>query len=321
MDQLQLIEWIQGLRSPALTTFFELITSLGAAQVYIALLPLLFWCVSPRHGYRFIVLVLVSSWLNSLIKELGPLWIADSGPFYITRPYQALPDQVWTCRGEPGYDPEATLAVICREEETYSFPSGHAQNAVVFWGYPALVLRKRWFSVLALAMITLICVSRIYLGQHWPIDVLGGALIGAALLAASFWLLRAFRSRPRLLNTLLLVTTAVAIPLALWLDSDPTFNRSRALGLLAGAAAGYAVQRDYVPFPVQVAWPLQLAKAVAGIIGIMLLQLGLLRLLPLSNQSVVLANVLTGLWVTLGAPALFAAVLGRTVTPETQGTG
>lgn len=316
--QLELIEWLQRLRSPALSAFFELITSLGAVQVYIALLPLLFWCVSPRQGYRYIVVVLVSAWLNSWLKELGPLWIADSGPLYITRPYQAFPERVWTCRREPGFDPEATLAALCREEETYSFPSGHAQNAVVFWGYPALVLGRRWFWIPAVTMIALIGVSRLYLGQHWPIDVLGGALIGVALLAAAFGLLRAFRLQPRLLNTLLLATVAVGVALGVLLDADPTLNRSRALGLLAGAAVGYAVQRDRLAFAVHVRWPLQLAKALAGIAGILLLQFGLLRLLPLSSLSVVVVNVLTGLWVTLGAPAVFRAALGRQAMPESQ---
>jgi len=309
--QLEFIEWLQSLRSPALSAFFELITSLGAAQVYIALLPLLFWCVSPRHGYRFIVLVLLSAWLNSLLKELGPLWIADSGPLYTTRPYQAFPGEVWTCRREPGFDPEATLAALCREEETYSFPSGHAQTAVVFWGYPALVLRKRWFWVLAVVMVALIGVSRMYLGQHWPVDVLGGALIGVALLAAAFGLLLAFRLRPRLLNTLLLVAAGLAVPLALVLDDDPTLNRARALGLLAGTAAGYAVQRDHLAFPVHVRWPLQLAKLIGGVLGIVVLRVALAALLPAGHLSVTLINVCTGLWVTLGAPALFAAVLGR----------
>lgn len=308
--QLGIIEWLQSFRSPALSTFLELITSLGTVQVYVALLPLLFWCVSPRHGYRFIVLVLFSSWLNSVLKDLGPLWIADQGPFHTTRPYQAFPGRVWTCRRQAGFDQDAALASLCRDEETCSFPSGHAQNAVVFWGYPAMVLRQRRFWVLAVVMIALIGISRMYLGQHWPIDVLGGGLLGAALLAAASGLLGAFRHRPRLLNTLLLVAASLAVPLAL-LDADQTLNRGRALGLLAGAAAGYAVQRDHLTFPVHVRWPLQIAKAVFGIIGVVLLQIGLLGLLPAGHLSVVAANICTGLWVTLGAPAVFAMVGGR----------
>jgi undecaprenyl-diphosphatase len=66
-----------------------------------------------------------------------------------------------------------------------SFPSTHASDsaaaaAVFAWGAPRL-------STLGLALVVLVGISRVYLGVHWPTDVLAGwalgALVGMALIA------------------------------------------------------------------------------------------------------------------------------------------
>jgi undecaprenyl-diphosphatase len=71
---------------------------------------------------------------------------------------------------------------------TSSFPSGHAMTATITYGtvaYLAARLQRRrlarWITLLAAGlMIFLICVSRLYLGVHYPTDVVAGALMGLA---------------------------------------------------------------------------------------------------------------------------------------------
>lgn len=75
----------------------------------------------------------------------------------------------------------------------WSYPSGHTTQAVAAWGVLALLVvageRSNRSRVLAGAAATVIAVlvgvSRVYLGVHWATDVLGGALLSAALL--SLW--------------------------------------------------------------------------------------------------------------------------------------
>ena len=69
-----------------------------------------------------------------------------------------------------------------------SFPSGHAMSATVVYGtvgYLLARLHKRPWAravtlLLAVTMILLICFSRLYLGVHYPSDVLAGIVIGLA---------------------------------------------------------------------------------------------------------------------------------------------
>lgn len=86
------------------------------------------------------------------------------------RPYQVVP----------------AVAAGVAPLDAYSFPSGHTLHAVAFTlvaasHYPALAVPLAAFTGLT-------AVSRVILGLHYPSDVAAGALIGAALALASFWI-------------------------------------------------------------------------------------------------------------------------------------
>jgi len=91
--------------------------------------------------------------------------------------------------------PSGDLVRILSSEQDNGFPSGHALFAIVILGLLAyftfINLRSRALRLVVLvgltALILLIGTSRVYLGVHWPSDVVGGYLIGGVFLTALIW--------------------------------------------------------------------------------------------------------------------------------------
>lgn len=75
-----------------------------------------------------------------------------------------------------------TDVIAYAKETSFGVPSGHAQIATGIWGVLAASLRKWWAWLIAILVILIIGISRIYLGVHFPHDVILGWLIGAFLL-------------------------------------------------------------------------------------------------------------------------------------------
>lgn len=85
--------------------------------------------------------------------------------------------------------PSIEAVVIVAEAGGLGFPSGHAMGAALFYGAIAIIapqvvgsrLFARGIQVAAVVMMTLIALSRVRLGVHWPTDVAGGLAYGLAI--------------------------------------------------------------------------------------------------------------------------------------------
>ena len=87
------------------------------------------------------------------------------------------------------FDASVATRVIDRRPLTYSFPSGHVASSVA----AAITLSRLWPAgrLVLWSLATLVAVSRIYVGVHYPLDVLGGAMLGFACA----WLVHRFTVR------------------------------------------------------------------------------------------------------------------------------
>ena len=97
--------------------------------------------------------------------------------------------------------PTEDMVRVLDQADGYSFPSGHVMHYVVYLGILAAVLwdemkpgAGRWLLMAVVAaLLAAIGLSRIYLGAHWPSDVLGGYAFGGFVLLGALWALRRLR--------------------------------------------------------------------------------------------------------------------------------
>lgn len=221
---METVAFVQQFASPALDRFFILVSDLGSSQVYIVLLLFAYLVLDPRLGQRLGAAVLFGFYLNFHLKGL----VGTQRPFIMDPALGRTPEAVPT--SGPG------------------FPSAHAQMSLTFWGYAAWWLQRPWFWPLAVLVVLLISLSRVYLGMHFLVDIVGGLGIGllyTAVFAFAEPLWIGFRSGSRRLR----VTLGVVVPFLLLVFLPPPGLEADLLmgGLAAFLSAPFLL--SYKPSP------------------------------------------------------------------------
>lgn len=268
-----LIIRVQSLRNPFLDGLFTLVTSMGEEFFFLLFLPAVLWCVSRDAGLRLGVLLFLNDCTNGLLKET----------FNAPRPD----------------DPRIT---VLREETSPGFPSGHAQNATVLWGYLATQFRRPLTWALAVVLPLAIGLSRIYLGVHYPHDVIGGWLIGAVILV--LFLLGTAIVRQINIGPGITLLFAVLVPLII-LSLSQGSGAVRVAGLILGLGTGAVLERRLVRFAAGGGPGTQAAKLGVGLGTMFALYLGMYALFPATDAFRFVRYAILGLWVTFATPWLF----------------
>jgi hypothetical protein len=188
-------------------------------------------------------------------------------------------------------------------------PSGHTQGAVVVWGYLGSKVRQpAMWGFVGFLMIG-IPVSRLYLGVHFPTDLIGGYILGALLLIvylelaskAEAWLVQKGVIWQFIVATILPVLFILMSPRG-------DLNSLNASGILLGFAPGIVLERRLIKFCSGGSLAQRTLRFVVGLIVLFTIWMGL-RIAFVGWEPASLYRViryaLVGLWGGLGAPWLF----------------
>jgi membrane-associated phospholipid phosphatase len=109
-----------------------------------------------------------------------------------------------------------TIHIIGPKLSSHSFPSGHATTAFTAAALAFAIVRGGWARAAVLLLAALVATSRVAVGAHWPMDVLGGAALGwiggcLGLLLARHWDAGVSRTGRRLIALLPLVAAIVLL--------------------------------------------------------------------------------------------------------------
>jgi undecaprenyl-diphosphatase len=78
---------------------------------------------------------------------------------------------------------------------SFSFVSGHSSNVFGVALITALVIRNRIYTVLIFLWASLVAYSRIYLGVHYPLDILGGMILGMSVTGFAYLVLKGIQCK------------------------------------------------------------------------------------------------------------------------------
>jgi len=314
---LETTRWLQS-TYPQLEGFFQVVSLFGLEEFYLALLPLLYWCLNKQLGkhyaYVFVVAIILMSLLKHAFRDPRPYWLNSQ--------------------------------IGLNVDVAYGIPSGHALLGTTTYFFLAAWIRRRWAWVLAVLLALIMSLSRIYLGVHFVHDTVAGFLLAILLLITYFVWQRTLAARfnKRILGFRLMV--AIAIPLFFllvyvlilfligqpdtsvpWAEFIPAAELSALEGMttgistLLGVGIGLIFESSRIRFLVTGPLWKRALRYLIGLAVMLAIWAGLRAVFPTDPLWLALPfravrYLLLALWVTYYAPLLFVRLRLADAEPD-----
>lgn len=162
------ILWLNEHYSTWGMNFFTFMTRLGESWGFLVVWGYVFLFKSVRHQMAFLVVALLTLALVAILKH----WVFEDA----MRPaiyFEQLNIKIENL-------PEIPL------NKKHSFPSGHTTSGFAYFFFAALCSSKQFFKAFFVVLAMLVGFSRVYLVQHFVMDVVAGSCLGVGIAVASY---------------------------------------------------------------------------------------------------------------------------------------
>ena len=167
LDERALVWIAEHIRCAVLDPFMKVYTQLGNTGMLFIVLGLLMLFYKPTRKAGFSALCAMLIGLIVVNFTIKPLVARD-------RPWLVI----------------ANFVNLVPEHDPNSFPTGHTNAAFAFALAVCMSAPKRWMRIAAVCAAVVMGLSRLYVGVHFPSDVLVGAVIGSLCGLAGAWIIR-----------------------------------------------------------------------------------------------------------------------------------
>lgn len=284
--EIQFLQYLESLRTDFSVMLFEGITMIGEETILIILIAILYFAYDKKLAMRIGYITITSMCVNGVIKN----WVKRPRPFASG---EVNPARAHTATG-------------------YAFPSGHTQTVATWSTAFAMWFKKAWVSVLAGIAIATVAFSRLFLGVHYPSDVIVGALLGIAISIGLSIIYDRIKDTHKLYRN----TGFILLPFAVFfmIKADPLFSDFFKLyGMLIGLCFATIIEEKYVQFAYDVVWWKKVLRIVIGLVVVLAVKEGvkLLDVFGILHITLILHTIRYMLLVIAGfglCPILFKKI-------------
>ena len=263
--ELDFLHSLRNISNPFLDSFFEIITMLGEETILIGILAVFYFLYDKKIGQIIAYTLFTSLLVNHTVKGL----VKYERPFHFDETLDAV--RVETATG-------------------YSFPSGHTHQAATLYSSIAKnidIKSKKLMWGICLTIILLVGFSRLWLGVHYPKDVIVGLILGILMTFICSFLYKKFQNSYNKKITLFLVSLFLFSPLLI-IYYKTTYeeiyvyrNFYICFAMYAGFIAAFAIEDKYVKFSCDVSFKIKLIRLLGAVACVLFIKIGLKEIFKL----------------------------------------
>ena len=236
--ELDVLLFIQSMRTDLLNMLFQGVTMLGEEIIIVLLVAVLYFCIDKLFAQKLLYTLLTSIGINGIVKNLVKF----------PRPF-------------------STGKITCVREGTatgYSFPSGHTQSFATTSTTIAKKVKKVWVAIIVGILIALVAFSRLYLGAHYPSDVVVGAVVGITIAIVGSILFDKIKNK----KWLYLATILIELPFVIFFLITPDVEYEdffKAFGMIVGFLLAVMFEEKHAPLEYNIGTGKKVLRVLIGV--------------------------------------------------------